>query len=180
MNEAGCWWSRSWVRHLRLRTRQAWCVMLWRISRFNSAPQRRYQGQLRSFPLSPSSSQRKSAEYRICHFQICAKIKSCCGQTLDLHTYHIKLARLIRDVFSFDIYHTFRPKFPAQASLIGEERMGDTTMPRCLVELETNIREVWSFRNTEPSLDWKHLLALSHWRHYQLLRHNAKLLLTHG
>ena len=25
MNEAGCWWSRSWVRHLRLRTRQAWC-----------------------------------------------------------------------------------------------------------------------------------------------------------
>ena len=90
---------------------------------------------------SPSSSRCKSAEYRICHFQICAKIKSCCGQTLDLHTYHIKLARLIRDVFSFDIYHTFRPKFPAQASLIGEERMGDTTMPRCLVELETNIRE---------------------------------------
>ena len=89
----------------------------------------------------PSSSRCKSAEYRICHFQICAKIKSCCGQTLDLHTYHIKLARLIRDVFSFDIYHTFRPKFPAQASLIGEERMGDTTMPRCLVELETDIRE---------------------------------------
>ena len=27
MNEAGCWWSRSWVRHLRLRTRQAWCVL---------------------------------------------------------------------------------------------------------------------------------------------------------
>ena len=100
---------------------------------------------------SPSSSRCKSAEYRICHFQICAKIKSCCGQTLDLHTYHIKLARLIRDVFSFDIYHTFRPKFPAPASLIGEERMGDTTMPRCLVELETNIRKVRSFRITDKA-----------------------------
>ena len=114
----------------------------------------------RTVQIIPSSSRCKSAEYRICHFQICAKIKSCCGQTLDLHTYHIKLARLIRDVFSFDIYHTFRPKFPAQASLIGEERMGDTTMPRCLVELETNTREILRFTITE-SLIGSHVIFVS-------------------
>ena len=28
VNEAGWWWSRSWVRHLRLRTRQAWCELI--------------------------------------------------------------------------------------------------------------------------------------------------------
>ena len=50
-----------------------------------------------------------------CHFQILVKIKTWCGQTLDLHAYHIKLARLIQVVFSFDISLTFTWKLSPRA-----------------------------------------------------------------
>ena len=43
------------------------------------------------------------------------KIKTWCGQTLDLHAYHIKLARLIQVVFSFDISLTFTWKLSLRA-----------------------------------------------------------------